>query len=167
MNTFLAYADYDLSVKVLDDIRLRNQRNEVLVMARGGWPHHPCSKMWSRNRQALILYGLTVCGECQFRGFADSVWEQLYAMYDDSSTPKMPSWFGSQMLHSSHRMNLRRKDKGYYDFPDNPFHNYFWPSPTYDWRTQKNDCFDSYTSRRLNRVDNLRSVNSSGGLHNV
>ena len=106
--------------------------------------------MWQPYLNCLIYYGMTVCKVWQEKGFRDSVWTDLYMMldipYDEGmKNTTYPSWLGSNKLHSSHRANLLRKDIGFYrkhGWTEQPREGYYWPAPTYDWRSNKDDKED-------------------------
>lgn len=136
MQTFLPYPSFTESASVLDDRRLGNQRNEALVIyktltgqytGRGGWPNHPCTKMWRGFEPALAAYFNTIVAEWVKRGFKNSH-PQLYT----ASRPVMPHWLGVKNFHDSHKSALLRKNQAWYsrfswnvpiDLP------YVWPSP--------------------------------------
>lgn len=142
MNTFLPYADFKESAKVLDWQRLGKQRVEVLQIMNAilnpkqkGWANHPCTFMWSRHLPALVEYGIVICEEWCERGYSDLVRFDLYPHRVGS--PKMPPWLGSPKLHASHRANLIRKDPvhyGQFGWTETPVDGYFWPHPTYYWK---------------------------------
>ncbi len=67
MQTFLPYADFGSSARVLDPKRLGKQRVEAIQVLRAltvpgyGWRHHPAAAMWAGYEEALVTYGLDVC----------------------------------------------------------------------------------------------------------
>lgn len=143
MNTFLPYADFKASAKVLDMRRLGKQRVEVLQLVNAiqggskGWVNHPCTRMWRPHLQSLISYGETICEEWTSRGYEDSIGLQLYMLKDLGAKVKNPPWLGSPALHSSHRANLLRKDPVFYGkfrWTEKPLDGYFWPHPNYYWK---------------------------------
>jgi len=156
INTFLPYACFRKSAESLDNQRLGKQRVECLQLARAiayqqsSWRSHPAAVMWQPYLNCLIYYGMTVCKVWQEKGFRDSVWTDLYMMldipYDEGmKNTTYPSWLGSNKLHSSHRANLLRKDIGFYrkhGWTEQPREGYYWPAPTYDWRSNKDDKED-------------------------
>src|SRR5919112_4240448 len=85
VQTFLPFADFAASARVLDQRRLGKQRVEALQVVRGltvpgyGWRHHPAVKMWAGKLEALVRYGLTMCREWTERGGADTVAATLIA----------------------------------------------------------------------------------------
>lgn len=140
MQTFLPYADFDASAAVLDDRRLGKQRVEAYQILRAllgesrGWVHHPAVKMWAGHEAALVDYTVACCREWRRRGFADTVEgkTRLLALRHHLSSAGAPSWLGDPALHRSHRSNLLRKDRGFYEPcfepglpPDLP---YVWPA---------------------------------------
>lgn len=62
---------------MLDNKRLKNQRNEALIILKtllgeypdgGGWPHHPNVTRWKGYEGQLIDYALAMCREMKRRG---------------------------------------------------------------------------------------------------
>lgn len=146
MQTFLPYADFEQCAKVLDWKRLGKQRVETLqvlnslLLPNKGWKQHPASKMWQNHILQLLDYQTAICNEWTSRGYRDTCLDkskQLVALSIDKvmqlQDKNAPWWLGDERLHSSHRSNLLRKDKVYYNQfnwsePDDI--PYFWPS---DW----------------------------------
>lgn len=139
MQTFLPYADFARTARVLDDRRLRNQRNEALVILKQlhgyyekGWPHHPAVKMWTGYQLALLDYLREICIECERRGVRDTVLSKALALGHFNGTAADPPWLGNDAFHRSHRSNLLRKDPEHYrgrpgfDLPDDL--PYVWPT---------------------------------------
>jgi hypothetical protein len=103
--------------------------------------------MWSKNPEALALYGVVICEEWTRRGYRDTCREkilaanremggaelpELWRRYESREEGFLPSWFGSEEFHASHRSNLLRKDPGHYsafswEEPDDLC--YLWPVP--------------------------------------
>lgn len=138
MQTFLPYASFVESAKVLDRQRLGKQRVEawqILNALRGeskGWVNHPATRMWDGHEAALALYGVTVCYEWTRRGYRDTMSER-FLPFVGSLFPVAPSWIGDEGFHLSHRSNLIRKMPEHYGS--------IWPDVTpdmpYVWPTQK------------------------------
>ena len=69
MQTFLPFADFAETARVLDGRRLGKQRVETLQILRAlrvpgyGWRHHPAVGMWAGYEEALARYGLQMCEE--------------------------------------------------------------------------------------------------------
>lgn len=134
MQTFLPYADFARSAKVLDYRRLGKQRVETLQLLKalstgGAWSNHPAATMWRGYSDALVLYGLAVCKEWVSRGYKDTCTDKI-AAYQVYKTVILPSWLGNEAFHSAHRSNLLRKAPDYYSQfnwqePDNL--PYIWP----------------------------------------
>ena len=119
MQTFLPYKGFELSAQTLDYKRLGKQRVEafqVLNVLLGrtetkakGWVNHPITKMWKGYENALKQYLNNCIYEWIMRGYNNNmeyetiVGEIVY-----------PQWLGNDLLHSSHRANLLRKDKEFY-----------------------------------------------------
>lgn len=145
MQTFLPYADFAATAKVLDPRRLGKQRVEALQVLRGltvpgyGWRHHPAVKMWTGYPEALVRYALEICLEWRAAGRADTVAATLAAEFGREprgqdalrAAGELPPWLGREDLHRSHRSSLVRKDPGWYrpifgDVPDDL--PYVWPA---------------------------------------
>lgn len=121
MQTFLPYADFDQSAKILDNKRLGKQRVEVKQIYRAllgetkGWRNHPATVMWRGYEKALLNYGIAICREWQRRGFEDSLMTEFMAERNDSNlTDVQPWWLGNPTFHESHQSNLYRKDPDHY-----------------------------------------------------
>lgn len=138
MQSFLPYADFEESARVLDRLRLCKQRLEALQILKAladpgyGWQNHPAVKMWRGYEWGLVTYGLAVCKEWTQRGYADGCAEQIEELlwhWDESEWE--PWWLGDERLHLSHRSNLVRKDAGHYGklWPGVPSNlEYWWPT---------------------------------------
>lgn len=139
MQTFLPFADFDKSAKVLDRARLGKQRVETLQILKAlhigsGWSSHPATKMWVGYESALIEYGIAICKEWRARGYKDTCLEKIQAYHEHFRIQGrcIPHWLGGKDFHLSHRSNLLRKDYEYYSkhFPNEPSNlPYIWPMP--------------------------------------
>jgi len=148
MQTFLPYADFERTARVLDLKRLGKQRVECIQVLRGltrpgyGWRHHPAVRMWKGHEEALGRYAFTVCEVWVERGFGDTcaatIGVDLREAGVDSVRSEeelrkagaMPSWLGDPAFHRSHQSALVRKDPEHYRplFPDVPADlEYVWP----------------------------------------
>ena len=145
MQTFLPYADFELSAQSLDSPRLGKQRVETLQILRAlelpeyGWANHPAVRMWRGYTPALVLYGLVCARVWRGRGHADSTEAQIAefapGMTDTTQTElgdrqMLPPWLGDDALHVSHRSKLVTKDPAHYlpRFAGTPLGlDYFWP----------------------------------------
>lgn len=143
MQTFLPYADFRQSAKVLDMKRLGKQRVEVLQLLNSfhkpdykGWKNHPAREMWRGYEDALVYYGLCICEEWISRGYKDTCFGKIGAYFsrtgtgNDSPIP-MPKWIGREDVHLSHKSNLIKKFPEHYkpfwpEIPDNI--EYVWPT---------------------------------------
>ncbi|MGN6444957.1 MSMEG_6728 family protein [Amnibacterium sp.] len=129
MQTFLPYASFDASARVLDDARLGKQRVETLQILRAvlmptyGWQRHPAVAMWRGFVPALTAYGLATVRAWTERGHADSVAEQVLEFAPEvEGVPQgalaerglLPPWLGDPLLHESHRSRLIAKDPAFY-----------------------------------------------------
>lgn len=144
MQTFLPFEDFSECAKVLDWKRLGKQRVEckqINKALRGeyktAWVNHPATRMWLGYELALCEYSIAICNEWRNRGYADAQLGYFYEqqMFWESirgTESFFPSWLGGAALHASHRSNLLRKDRGFYEKfgwsePDNL--EYVWPAP--------------------------------------
>jgi hypothetical protein len=136
MQTFLPYADFNESVKVLDYRRLGKQRVEAMqilnvldsVSPSMGWRNHPAVKMWSGYTVALMQYTNVCITEWIVRGYKNTM--KLYPITD---AVVYPWWLGNDTFHRAMRSRLIVKDPIYY-IPifgkDDIAYNdgkYFWP----------------------------------------
>lgn len=137
MQTFLPYDDFQKSVEVLDYKRLGKQRVETfqvlnILLERTptkGWRNHPVTLMWTGYESALKLYQNITIREWVNRGYNNNMeYEEIVP-----GTVVMPSWFGDDRFHQSHRSNLLRKDYEYYSqyFNEPADLEYFWPGAHY------------------------------------
>lgn len=132
MQTFLPYADFDMSAQVLDDRRLGNQAyNECYVLVSGGWQNHPASRMWASYENALALFALACLRELESRGRFYPDWIEYYqqaiALLPDTG---MPFWLGRPDIHSAYRANLLHKNPDHYGqfgWTETPRQGYVWP----------------------------------------
>jgi hypothetical protein len=149
MQTFLPYADFERSARVLDLKRLGKQRVECIQVLRGttrsdyGWRHHPAVLMWRGYEEALGRYAYTCCEVWTERGFADTCAATIGAdLRDDADVTvvrsqaelgaagALPPWLGDPAFHRSHQSSLLRKDPEHYGplFPGVPADlDYVWP----------------------------------------
>lgn len=148
MQTFVPYADFDKSAKVLDSKRLNKQllegRQIYKILAsnqtKGAWVNHPAVKMWRNHDNALFEYLFNILKECNLRGIkTDKNWNAITEMHEHNwfrgGKLVMPAWWGDERVHESHRNNLYVKDSVVYsDFSSASRVtccdrcNYFWPT---------------------------------------
>ena len=116
MQIFCPYPDVQKSVSSLDPKRLGNQiYRECLTLIRGGWPNHPCSKIWANHKHALALYSLAGLDELDKRGRHYPHHRVTFQEYLLSSPDTgFPSIWGNESFHASHRSNLLRKNPEWY-----------------------------------------------------
>jgi hypothetical protein len=140
MQTFLPYADYSKTAKVLDMKRLGKQRVETfqvlkaLLLENYGWKQHPAVKMWRGHTYELLEYQKAICNEWTSRGYKDTCLEKsidFVRQHCHDLTTAAPSWLGNEEIHLSHRSNLIRKAPDIYipifgsDVPNDL--EYVWP----------------------------------------
>ena len=166
MQTFLPYADFDRSARVLDAKRLGKQRVEAIQVVRAvtwsgyGWAHHPAALMWRGYEEALGRYGLTCCEVWTELGFGDTcaatITTDLRAAGVDpirtqdelAAAGALPPWLGDEAVHRSHRSALVRKDPEHYGplFPDTP------DDLPYHWPVRSEATLEAERRRAENRV---------------
>jgi hypothetical protein len=146
MQTFVPYPDLRRTAEVLDDKRLGKQRVETMQIIRAltwetyGWKRHPAVRMWEGHVPALGLYASIICEEWTARGHADTCDLKIRTDLHDAGftdipasqeEADLPSWWGDEAVHRSHRSSLLRKDPEHYrsrfepGLPDDL--EYVWP----------------------------------------
>ena len=116
MQTFLPIPDFKKSVQCLDYRRLGKQRveakqiyNIITGQAKSNaWKNHPIVLMWKNNPHSLANYHNECIWEWIKRGYKNTM-PILMTIEED-----LPSWFGNENFHASHRSNLLRKNFEYY-----------------------------------------------------
>ena len=148
MQTFLPFADFEQSARVLDAKRLGKQRVETIQIVRAltrptyGWANHPAVLMWKAYEEALGRYGLICCEVWTEHGFGDTCAVTIAADLREfgidtirtqaelAASEALPPWLGQERVHLSHQSALVRKDPERYRplFPDVPGDlPYAWP----------------------------------------
>jgi Pyrimidine dimer DNA glycosylase len=149
MQTFLPYADFLATARVLDQRRLGKQRVETIQILRGlvwpgyAWRHHPAVKMWAGYEEALVRYGLDIVAVWVETGRADTTAATMTGDFatacgvttirtqaELAASGDLPPWLADPAFHESHRSSLLRKDPDHYRpiFGDGPADlPYVWP----------------------------------------
>lgn len=134
MQTFLPYADFAATARVLDQKRLCNQSTEVFRLLNairngGGWSNHPAANMWRGYEQSLIDYGVAICDEIVSRGYVDVWRKDIRNFRYQFKLSGPPHWLGDEAFHRSHRSNLTRKKPEHYSqfWNEPPDLEYVWP----------------------------------------
>ena len=139
MQTFLPFASFAESARVLDNSRLGNQcYRECLTLYNGGWSRHPAYAMWFHHKPALALYALACAEEMAQRStWRPEVIDRWTRFWSARADVNMPPWLGDEDLHASHRAALLYKDIdwygqfGWFDAPAVPDEKgrlpYVWP----------------------------------------
>lgn len=131
VNTFLPYASFAESARVLDYRRLGKQRSEAIIILNTlegrsqGWKHHPALKMWRGYEDALRMYFNIIVLEWVWRSYKNNM-----SFLAHSRRPTKPFWLGNKRFHDSHRANLLAKDFEFYSqygWGVEPKRGYFWP----------------------------------------
>jgi hypothetical protein len=150
VQTFLPYADFGETARVLDTRRLGKQRVETMQVLRAltvagyGWRHHPAAAMWAGYEEGLVRYGLEVCAVWCGLGNADTCAGTLVSdltrgtglsaprvQAELAAAGELPPWLGERDFHRSHQSALLRKDPAHYrpifkKVPDDL--PYVWPA---------------------------------------
>jgi hypothetical protein len=166
VQTFLPYADFERSARVLDAKRLGKQRVETIQVVRAltvpgyGWANHPAVLMWKGYEEALGRYGFTCCEVWLELGFGDTCAATIGAdlraagvttvrtQAELAEAGALPSWLGDETVHVSHRSALVRKDPERYRplFPDVP------DDLPYHWPVRSQAVIDAERRRAENEV---------------
>jgi hypothetical protein len=141
MQTFLPFADFFKSAKVLDYRRLGKQRIETKQIANillginpnSKWRNHPAVLMWKGHEYRLLNYGSTVCIEWRLRGYKDQQLEWFCSQLQNNifNSQNYPKWFGYEKFHSAHRAALLKKKPEFYSrygWLETPEIDYVWPT---------------------------------------
>ena len=114
MQTFLPYPNFRKSAEALDPKRLGNQAyRECKTLINGGWPNHPCAKMWRNHKPYLAFYALCCLEELSNRGRQYPHHVEFFRSFLNEKLVK-PFWIGDERIHSSHRAILLAKDYKWY-----------------------------------------------------
>lgn len=150
MQTFLPYADFKLSARLLDYKRLGKQRVEAMQLIstflpsykKKGWINHPARLMWRNNIGSLAEYAVTVCNEWINREYKDTCKNKILNLISElenkiitedilfNTNYSKPYWFGNIKFHASHRSNLLRKNYLFYSqygWRESDNLEYIWP----------------------------------------
>jgi hypothetical protein len=148
VQTFVPYADFAATARVLDTKRLGKQRVEVIQIVRAltvpgyAWASHPAVLMWKGHEEALGRYGLAICDEWVARGFGDTCAATIRADLAAAGVTQLrdlgtlaqegalPGWLEDEAVLRSHRSALVRKEPAHYAalFPGVPTDlPYVWP----------------------------------------
>ena len=109
-------SNYLGSMRCLDKSRIGNQVwLEGMILLKGGWPHHPASKMWRGHEYDLGEYLLAGCQVLEERGKAyPNVIARIVKEMEKFPDTGAPPWVGWDKFHASHRSNLLRKNPQWY-----------------------------------------------------
>ena len=131
MQTFLPFASFEESAKVLDKKRLFKQvveARQIISCLEGEgslrWANHPAVRMWRGYEEALKQYFNAMLDERLSRGGKSS-----YGFFD-SIICCSPWWLGRAEIHSAYRSNLLRKDPiwyGKFGWTEKDDLPYVWP----------------------------------------
>jgi len=141
MQTFLPYASFTDTARVLDNKRLGKQRVENLQIMKAlqspsyRWNAHPAVNMWRGYAWALLMYQTNICEEwVVVRKYKDTCLHKTIEIYNEmpnylKKIGDMPPWINDFEFHHSHKSNLTRKNSAHYSaFWDVPeILPYKWP----------------------------------------
>jgi len=133
MQIFIPLANLDKLFQILDRQRLGKQRVECkqvldIILGRStkkGWKSHPAIKMWAPYSEFLKLYFNKCVAEWTKRGYKNNM--ELEVVSEDQVV--IPSFWGDEELHATHRANLLRKDSEFYSrfgWTEAPRNGYLW-----------------------------------------
>lgn len=147
MQTFLPFADFEMSASSLDNKRLNKQLVEcdqifkALTLENYGWKNHPAVLMWACHEDALLAYTTAMFYEwCQrtdkeqhksFTNICLREGDRIGRLLDNrNGWFNEPKWLGDERVHQSHRANLTRKDAEWYSnfWEEEPQEGYWWPT---------------------------------------
>jgi hypothetical protein len=157
MQTFLPYKDFTKSAEALDNKRLNKQLLEgyqiLKVLSntdpKAAWRNHPAVKMWRGHEFILLDYVLEVADVATKRGIkTDKNLSNIEALVASEGVfwgKSEPAWYNNdtvmQLVTTTHKANLYRKDDGYYNhFKDSVTSEYNKPCCDrcqYYWVTHK------------------------------
>ena len=153
MQTFVPTENLEFNAWALDQQRLGKQRvesfqilntlghierNDLYMIDKNGrkrkrgWLSHPAVLMWRKHEWYLCLYSEAICKEWIDRGYKDTMLQRFESWRDQNpnADKNPPSWWGNDLVHSSHRSKLLEKNYDYYKnyFPyDKAGLEYYWP----------------------------------------
>jgi hypothetical protein len=150
MQTFLPFADFIQSAKVLDKKRCWKQVVEAkqiisilekiekfpinvddFTSKQFGWINHPAVQMWKGHTLALMMYFDEFLWQCIHIHGINTKYDYLTTNIYRGFVPK-PWWLGNEDFHRAMRSRLIEKDREFYLllFPNDEGFNegkYFWP----------------------------------------
>lgn len=130
MIPLLPYPDFEWSVKCMHNEQLAKLRPELINLLRvirhqPGFDH-PSVIMWRGRIQALQSFVNSAILEWQRRGFFSEV-----EACPTFKPWKLPSWFGNDQVHRTHRAYLLSVNEHYYrqlGWEEEPNPALFWPT---------------------------------------
>ncbi len=138
MQTFLPFADFTQSARVLDRQRLGKQRVENLQILKAliygpnyGWQSHPAVEIWRGYGYALSLYHCAICAEWTRRGYKDTCLNKFNTLLEgrEFMSRNAPPIIGHEPFHASHRAALLHKNYAHYKqfgWKEQPQLSYVW-----------------------------------------
>lgn len=89
------------------------------------WANHPAVRMWRGYPEALAYYYNFCIDQWVKRGYNNTMQK-----IDCTKNCILPSWFGDELFHASHRQTLLWKAPNWYnqfDWKEEPKYEYIWP----------------------------------------
>ena len=138
MQTFLPFANFAASAKILDSKRLGKQRVEakqIFEALRKGpgapWYNHPAVQQWKGYEEILKSYYNAMLKEWISRGFENTM--EFLKIAPTTDVYPLPWWLGNENFHRSHRARLIFKNPAHYlrHWPEDEGYNdsrYWWPN---------------------------------------
>ncbi|MGC4940044.1 MSMEG_6728 family protein [Kribbella sp. DT2] len=158
MQSYLPYADFRATARVLDARRLGRQRVDTIQLLHGltvtdhNLRHHPAVTMWAGYEEALVRYGVEICAAWTAPGRADTSEltlrtelrtgcgiHRVRTQRQLADAGELPPWLGDEDFHRSQRSALLQKNPAYYGrFFDDPADlPVIWPTSDRNPRGQR------------------------------
>lgn len=116
----------------LNEDKFTLNKNKAMLNKSGkpkavGYKNHPAAQMWFGYEPALYQYQAEMLYEWIRRRYPSML--NFFELKHEQFDWAMPSWWGDEALHQSHRSNLYRKDPEYYKAfeLDSDNSDYIWP----------------------------------------
>lgn len=157
MQVFIPFADLHETARVLDPKRLNKQLVETDQILRAilrltiapdgavvpreprGWVNHPAVRAWREAPYGLLIHSQALMQERYRRGLkhGHKSYDNMVAIINHAGVARwgatLPSWWGREDIHSSHRARLLDKDPEWYgqfgwtETPRSEAEGYVWP----------------------------------------
>ena len=128
----------DQIMRVIRRVTIDKESGEVVPREPRGWSNHPAVLAWRNNVLGLYAYSEALVDERYRRGLTNphksfSNMRQILSVGPllPSGWELMPTWWGREDVHASHRAALLFKDPAWYSqwgWTETPEYNYVWPA---------------------------------------